>query len=361
MPPKAKEKDEPLSTLDQYLKDNSDFHYAFEKPVNYVVSSGSLNLDIEMGGGLRPGIIRASGVTEGGKTSNALAFARSFQLTHPENGVVVYIKSEGRLSEEMIERSGVITDPARWKVIPTNDYEFVIDLMRKLIRDKDEHKYYFFILDSLDALVPRNDLLKPAMDANKTAGAALLTADLLRKMAAAFSARGHICVLISQVRSTIKINQYEKTDPKVTNASGGNAALHYSDWIFEFQQRWQKDIIKDKDEKAIGHWCKIIFKKSPNEKTGTEVKYPIKYGRKGGTSVWIEYEIIDFLLAWEFAVAKSAWIYITDSLLKELKEAGLEMDDKYNGMENLRKFLEENPKVTEYLFKKFKAALNKTV
>jgi len=32
--------------------------------------------------------------------------------------------------------------------------------------------------------------------------------------------------MISQVRSNIKINPYEKGDPQITNASGGNAALH---------------------------------------------------------------------------------------------------------------------------------------
>lgn len=360
----ARTKEEPtvekrMSALDKYLKDNSDYHYAFDGNIDYVVSSGSLNLDIEMGGGIRPGIIRSSGVTEGGKTSNALAFAKNFQEAHPDNGVVIYIKSEGRLSQDIIDRAGISTDSSRWKVIPTNDYEFVIDLMRNLIRDKDEGKLYFFILDSLDALVPRNDLLKSATEANKTAGAALLTADLLRKMAAAFSARGHICFLISQVRSSIKINPYEKGDPKVTNASGGNAALHYSDWILEFQQRWQKDIIKDKDDKAVGHWCKIIFRKTPNEKTGTEVKYPIKYGRKGGQSIWIEYEIIDQLLSWQFAIAKGAWVTIADNLLNELKDNKLEMDKQHQGVDNLRKYLEEKTEIRDYLFNKFRDALNK--
>ena len=350
----------PMGLLDKYLKDNSEYHYAFDGNIDYVVSSGSLNLDIEMGGGIRPGIIRSSGITEGGKTSNALAFAKNFQDVHPKNGVVVYIKSEGRLSSAIIDRAGVSTDPERWKVVPTNDYEFVIDLLRNLIRDKSEGKYYFFILDSLDALVPRNDLLKSATEANKTAGAALLTADLLRKMAAAFSSRGHICFLISQVRSAIQINPYAKGDPKVTNASGGNAALHYSDWILEFQQRYQKDIIKDKDDKPTGHMCKIVFRKTPNEKTGQEVKYPIKYGRKNGQSIWVEYEIIDQLLTWGMATAKGAWVTISDSLIQELKDNSLELEKQHQGVDNLRKYLEENEPITEYLFKKFKAVLNKT-
>jgi len=321
-----------------------------------------LTMDIEMGGGIHPGIIRSSGITEGGKTSNALAFGRNFQLVNPEKGCIIYIKSEGRLSEAVIARSGVDTDPAKWRVIPTNDYEFVIDTMRELIKNNDEGNRYFFVIDSLDALVPRNDLAKSAMEANKTAGAALLTADLLRKMAAAFSSRGHICFLISQVRSTIKINQYEKGDPKVTNASGGNAALHYSDWILEFQQRWKGDLIfagAKQDGNPVGHWCKIMFRKTTNEKTGREVKYPIKYGRTNGTSVWVEYEIVDQLLAWEFAHAKGAWITMTDELVAELAAVDLVLPKQHQGEANLKNFLEENPKITSYLFNKFIGVLKR--
>jgi hypothetical protein len=234
--------------------------------------------------------------------------------------------------------------------------------MRELIKNNDEGNRYFFVIDSLDALVPRNDLAKSAMEANKTAGAALLTADLLRKMAAAFSSRGHICFLISQVRSTIKINQYEKGDPKVTNASGGNAALHYSDWILEFQQRWKGDLIyagAKQEGNPVGHWCKIMFRKTTNEKTGREVKYPIKYGRTNGTSVWVEYEIVDQLLAWEFAHAKGAWITMTDELVAELAAAGLTLPKQHQGEANLKNFLEENPKITSYLFNKFIGVLKK--
>ena len=127
-----------LKVLDNILNRNKDHHYAFDNNIDYVISSGSLTLDIEMSGGIHPGIIRSSGITEGGKTSNALAFARNFQITHPEKGCIIYIKSEGRLSENMIARSGVSTDPAKWRVIPTNDYEFVTDTMRELIKNNDD-------------------------------------------------------------------------------------------------------------------------------------------------------------------------------------------------------------------------------
>ena len=63
----------PVDQIQSYLKDHKDEHFNFEEAPSYVVSSGSLLLDNEMSGGLRPGVIRASGISEGGKTSNALS------------------------------------------------------------------------------------------------------------------------------------------------------------------------------------------------------------------------------------------------------------------------------------------------
>ena len=135
MPPKKKIKSpegvNPLDQISAYLESNKGDHYNFEEERNYVVSSGSLLLDIEMGGGIGPGVIRASGITEGGKTSCALAFGRNFQKM--ENAMVVYIKAEGRLSSEMIKRAGIDPDPQKWFVYKSNVYESVINLMRELV------------------------------------------------------------------------------------------------------------------------------------------------------------------------------------------------------------------------------------
>ena len=49
----------PLSQIQAYLANNQDDHYNFEEVRDYTISSGSLLLDIEMGGGIKPGVIRA--------------------------------------------------------------------------------------------------------------------------------------------------------------------------------------------------------------------------------------------------------------------------------------------------------------
>lgn len=366
MPRKPKVQEEGVSHVDQikaYLENNKDDHYNFEEENNYVVSSGSLVLDIEMSGGIRPGIIRACGVTEGGKTSCALAFAKNFQKM--DNSMVVYVKSEGRLSKEMILRSGIDESEDKWLEYKSNTYESVINLIRELIKNNTHKIKYMFIIDSMDSLVPKADLQKGPEDANKVAAGALLSSDFLRKMALALTTRGHICYMVSQVRSKVSLNPYEKSDPRVTNASGGNALLHYSDWILEFQERYKKDSITSgsgEKEESVGHWCKVVFKKSPNEKTGTIVKYPIRYGRSNGKSIWAEYEVVETLLAFDMAKKSGAWVAMSDHLIEEVeKETGEELPKQHQGIDNLRKFFEENEKIGKYLFKKFREVLKKGV
>ena len=365
----AKKKDEivesygnsPAEQIKAYLKNNKQDHYAFDQAETYRVSSGSLLLDIEMGGGIRPGIMRFCGLAEGGKTSCALAFAKNFQET-VKNSFVVYIKSEGRLSKEILERSGLNVSEDRMTIYPSNVYESVISLIRDLVKNNPNDVRYLFIIDSMDALVPRNDIEKPFEEANKVAGGSLLSSDFLRKMALGLSSKGHICIMISQVRSTVTINPYAKTDPKLTNASGGNALLHYSDWILEFQQRFKGDLILNKvngKDEIIGHFCKIVFKKSPNEKTNKEVRYPIRYGRTNSQSVWVEQEVTDTLLMFEMISQKGAWVTVSDELIEELNKKDLKIEKQHQGLDNFRKYLEENKDVCSYLFKKFKDVLSK--
>ncbi len=351
----------PLGQIQAYLNDHKNDHYNFEEEHTYSVSSGSLLLDIEMGGGIRPGIVRATGVSEGGKTSCALSFARNFQKE--DKHMVIYIKAEGRLSSDMIERSGVSTEESKWFVYKSNVYESVVDFMRHMVQNNPEEYKYMFIIDSMDALIPRGDLEKGSDDAVKVAGGSLISSAFLKRMALGLATRGHICFMISQVRSKVSINPYAKEDPKLTNASGGNALLHYSDWILEFQERFNKDAISTQANAKgdmLGHWCKIIFRKTPNEKTGTLVKYPIRYGASNGNSVWVEYEVVDMLLMWGMATAKGAWVTISDELTEEVeKELGVEFKKQHQGMDNLRKYFTENKDIGKYLFNKFRNTLRK--
>lgn len=369
MPAKKKEESEEVKVtskdiLKGFLKTNKDDHLNFVNQKSYKVSSGSLILDLEMS--LGPGITNATGISGGGKSSCGFSFLHNFlkDTTRPRKGLLVV--SEGRLSNEIRERSGVIfTDNSEsWEkgtcfIFKTNVYETVIDLLRMLVKDNPEDIEYFIIIDSTNALVPKGDVERSALDANKVAGGALLTSDFLRKMSLAFTVKGHICYMISQVRSKVSINPYEKTDPKLSNNSGGSAQIHYSDYILEFQPRHKVDLILEKEngkDVVVGHWAKAIFRKSNSDKNvGQEVKWPICHGRKGGESVWVEYEIAELLLAYELIVKDGSWLTTNEGFLQEMKDAGLDFPESIQGLKKMRTFLEENKNVTQYLFEKFRS------
>jgi len=359
MSPKKKEESMggSIDALYKHLKSDND-HYSFSEAVDYKVSSGSLNLDLQMGGGLNPGISVFSGVAGGGKTSCALTFAANFQKHH-KDAFVVYVKAEGRMSDRIIKSTGVDTSKGKWLLYSGNIFENVGGLIKNCIDQNPDKLKYMFIIDSMDALIPKDDSEKGLDQAVKVAGGALLTSTLCKRLALRTAHNGHIALCICQVRSRVSINPYAKEDPKLSNNSGGNALQHYANWILEFQPNHFKSSKlygKDKDS-ALGHTCKVKICKSMTENSGTIVEYPIKYKSEDG-SVWMEREVYNQLGAWEMIKKSGPWISFTEEALEKIKSAGYnDVEEKFQGEDNLLRYLESNRELTLYFFKDFKKTL----
>jgi len=357
--------------LKSFLKNNKESHYNFEDSIDYKVSSGSLCFDYNLDGGLGPGLHRFCGINEGGKTSSALQFMKNFLEDRKDDGKGFYIKAEGRLSNDMIERSGVkfVFTPEEWVtgtcfVFESNIHETVFDAMRELVGKNEEKIKYFFILDSVDGLIRKIDLDKTFEESQKVAGGAVIAADLMKRVSIALQKRGHIAIFISQVRADIKLDPYSKAPIRQTSATGGNALLHFANWIVEFEPRFNGDMFLENasgqyDERKnpyIGHLVKIIVKKSPNEKTNAKIRYPIRYGRKNGTSNWIEKEIFDFLLMWELATQRGAWISFDEDFIASIKDSGFEdFPNQVQGAAKFEKLIMENDNLRNYLIKYIKS------
>ncbi len=349
-----------LDQIDKFLKDkdNQKYHFNHHNEEEYKISSGSLNLDLALGGGLPAGAHRFTGVNEGGKTSCALTVGKNFQDHFGKKGMVVIIKSEGRLSPEMLKRTGIDTDPDKLFIFDCNIFEKVFELVRDLVFNNEDDKKYMFIVDSVDALCRINDIDKPFAESEQVAGGALVTSVFLKKMVLPITKMGHMMILTSQVRIEIPSSAYAaRGGPKVKQA-GGNAIKHYANFILEFEERYNNDIMWENpsatklDDKGnpIGHYCKARFRKSINEKTGAQVRYPIRYGRTNGNSIWLEKEIIDMMYLWGYIEKKGAWISFDEDILSDLKKKKIECPEKIQGDQKLLELLESNVKLKDYFY-----------
>lgn len=358
---------ETLNQINKFLsdKDNKKYHYNDAKSEDYKVSTGSLNLDLALGGGISSGVHRFTGINEGGKTSCALSIAREFQKQF-KDGMVVLVMSEGRCSQEMMDRVGIDTNPEKFFRFDCNVFEKVFELVRMLVKDNPEDKKYFFLIDSIDALCRLNDVDKAFEDSEQVAGGALITSVFLKKMVLPIAKLNHIMILTSQVRVEVSANPYASRGGPKAKEAGGNAVKHYANFILEFQERYTNDILFTNpsatrlDDKGdpIGHYCKIKFKKSINERTGSQVRYPVKYGRKNGNSVWIEREILDLMKMWGYLEQKGSWIAIDQDLIEKMKAKKIDCPEKIQGEHNLVELVENSPKIKKFLFDHIKQELN---
>jgi intein/homing endonuclease/RecA/RadA recombinase len=309
-------------------------------------------------------------------TSEALEVMKNFLVEIP-NSKGFYIKAEGRLSPEMQKRSGIkfVFSAEEWVVgtcfvFESNIYETVVNAMRQLVSKNEEAIKFCFLLDAVDGLIAKNDMDKSFEESAKVAGGAVIAATFMKKLSIALAKRGHMAIFISQVRADIKLDPYSKAPIRQTSATGGNALLHFANWILEFEPRFKGDLIlKNAGDKSIdleknppiGHWAKVTVKKSPNEKTNLTIPYPIRYGRTGGKSIWIEKEIVDLLLAWELVNKSGAWFSPSEDFLQLLAENSLTFPPKIQGEASLFKSVEEDSALLKFLIEYFRKMISNEV
>jgi RecA/RadA recombinase len=186
----------PNAQLEAFLKANKEDHFNFDEDVYYKISTGSLNLDLQIGG-FTPGLHRLVGPASSGKTSAALEIVRQLFIAQPKSRAV-FVRTEGRLSEDIKDRSGLTftSNFADWKdstvfVLQSNVYEKIVELMRDLIKNNPMKYVYAFIIDSADGLVLKNDI-DADFGKEKVAGAPALTKRFLQKMAIGLAKFGHL-------------------------------------------------------------------------------------------------------------------------------------------------------------------------
>jgi hypothetical protein len=385
---KSKKEEENVDSVkiaaENFFKVNKDHIYTENRVSEpFFVSTGVIGLDSMLGGGVQSGsLVRLLGPPTTGKSSEGLLIIKNFLESRPK-GRGLIVPTEARLTEKIKSRSGVkfVHTPEEWEtgtclILPMNIYNKLANFIWTLVKtnelkDMKDRENFIIMIDCMDYLTLEDDMKKEIGKSGKVAGPQYMTKMLWSKIALPFNAGQHILLATSQQSAAPKIDPYAKDPLRQGGSSGGTNVQYQASLVLDFALRYESDyILEDDSEDAkydekknpkIGHLVKGIVRKSDNEKYDTRFEYAVKYGRTNGNSVWVEKDILDQLVMWQFLAreggkAKGS-LNFEPSLHKELEKIDENVPEKFRGMNAALKFLEENPKITKFLEEKFKATL----
>jgi recombination protein RecA len=178
-------------------------------------STGSLTLDMALGGGLPRGrVVEIYGPESSGKTTLALHALAEVQKA---GGVAAFIDAEHALDPAYAKRLGVDVDSML--ISQPDSGEMALDIVDQLVRSSAVD---MVVIDSVAALVPRAELEGDMGDMQMGLQARLMS-KAMRKVTGSLSKSQCTVLFINQLRSKIGVIY---GSPEVT--SGGNALKYYS-------------------------------------------------------------------------------------------------------------------------------------
>lgn len=201
------------------------------------ISSGSLTLDLALGGGYPRGrVVEIYGPESSGKTTLAL---HAIAEAQKNNGIAAFIDAEHALDPEYAKSLGV--DVKELYVSQPDCGEMALDVVDKLVRSSAVD---VIVVDSVAALVPRAELEGDMTDQQIGLQARLMS-KALRKITGSLAASQCTVIFLNQLRSKVGVIY---GSPEVT--SGGNALKFYSSIRLDTRR---KEVLPDN----IGIRCKV--------------------------------------------------------------------------------------------------------
>lgn len=191
--------------------------------------SGSLTLDIALGGGYPKGrVVEIYGPESSGKTTLALHAVAEVQKS---GGTAAFIDAEHALDPVYARNLGVNVDELY--VCQPDSGEMALDVVDQVVRSS---AIDLVVVDSVAALVPRAELEGDMADSQMGLQARLMS-KALRKITGSLSRSQTTVIFLNQLRSKIGIMY---GNPEVT--AGGNALKFYSSVRLDIRK---KEVMKD--------------------------------------------------------------------------------------------------------------------
>ena len=264
------------------------------------IPSGSLSLDLALGGGFPQGrIIEIYGPESSGKTTLALHAVAQVQK---QGGLAAFVDAEHALDPEYAKRIGVNLDDLL--VSQPDTGEQALEITETLVRSSAVD---VVIVDSVAALVPRAEIEGSMGDAVMGMQARLMS-QALRKLTGVISKSKTTVIFINQLRMKIGVMF---GNPETT--AGGQALKYYSSVRLDIRRTEQ---IKDAD-KVIGNRVRVKVVKNKVAPPFRMAEFDIMYNKGISTSG----DLLDLAVKHELVKKSGAWYEYKGEKMGQGREA----------------------------------------
>ena len=276
-----------------------------------LLPSGSLSLDLALGGGYPKGrIIEIYGPESSGKTTVSLHIVAEAQKN---GGRAAFIDAEHALDPSYAEKLGV--DIKSLYVSQPDNGEQALNICDTLIRSG---AFDLIVVDSVAALTPKAEI-DGEMGDNHVGLQARMMSQALRKMTSVSSKSNTAVIFINQLREKIGVMF---GSPETT--TGGKALKFYASVRLDVRKT---DTIKE-GQNMIGNRTKVKVVKNKMAPPFKVAEFDIMYGQgisKTGC-------VLDMALNLNIIKKSGAWFSYNDEKIGQ-------------GKENTKTYLEKNPEI----------------
>lgn len=275
------------------------------------ISSGSMGLDLALGGGYPLGrIVELRGYESSGKTTLALTACASIQ--RQTGKAIIYVDRENAIDMDYVEALGVDISPNKFILTQAGTAEECLEIIRESAKSDAVGG---IVMDSVAAMFPRCYLEAEVGDAKMGVLARLMSA-WLPGIVGDLKRNNIIALFINQYREKIGVMY---GSPKTT--PGGKSLGFYASQILDIAK---SGVIGDKGEESAIH-VKVRVEKNKVAPPLRKAEFDIRFGE----GVDRASEVLELAVSYEIIEKKGAFFRYNGDLIGQ-------------GAEKARIFLRDN-------------------
>ena len=293
------------------------------------IGSGSLSLDLALGGGVPRGrIVEIFGPESSGKTTLSLHIVSEAQKA---GGTCAFVDAEHALDPVYAKKIGV--DVENLLLSQPDSGEQALDIVETLVRS---NSLDVIVVDSVAALTPRAEIDGDMGDSHMGLQARLMS-QALRKLTSVVSRSRTTVIFLNQLRMKIGIMF---GNPETT--TGGQALKFYSSVRMDIRNIGKIEGSDEDGKTLIGNRVRVKVVKNKIAPPFKTAEFDIMYSK----GISIEGKIVDLSTKYNITRKAGAFYSYKDTKLGQ-------------GRENVKEFLGKNKKIAKELEKAIAAEFKK--